>query len=138
MYKYGKGVPKDYAEAVKWFRKAAEQGDADAQGFLGVMCYIGDGVPEDKTEAVKWYRKAAEQGHARAQNALGVMYDYGKGVPENDVEAYVWLSISAAGENKEAKKSLVQAKARLTPVGLIAAQKRATKLFEQINATKAD
>jgi hypothetical protein len=138
MYEVGDGVPEDDTEATKWWFKAAEQGHVEAQSKLGFMYDLGRGVPEDHTEAVKWYRKAAEQGDADAQEFLGLMYGLGKGIPENDVEAYVWLSISAAGENKEAKKSLAQAKARLTPVGLIAAQKRATKLFEQINATKAD
>ena len=34
MYYYGKGVTKDYAEAVHWYRKSAEQGEADAQYSL--------------------------------------------------------------------------------------------------------
>ena len=37
MYANGQGVPQDYAEAVKWYRLAADQGDADAQSYLGVM-----------------------------------------------------------------------------------------------------
>ena len=57
----GMGCPKDYAEAVKWYRKAAEQGDAEAQFNLGLMYADGEGVPKDYAEAVKWYRKAAEQ-----------------------------------------------------------------------------
>jgi len=73
-------------EKFKQFRLAAEQGDADAQFFLGVMYATGEGVPENDAEAVKWYRLAAEQGDARAQFNLGVMYDNGKGVPENDPE----------------------------------------------------
>ena len=68
-------MPQDYAEAVKWYRKAADQGDAAAQFNLGVMYATGQGVPQDYAEAVKWYRKAAEQGHAGAQYNLGVMYD---------------------------------------------------------------
>ena len=64
MYEQGHGVPQDYAEAVKWYRKAADQGDAFAQYNLGVMYDNGEGVPQDQAEAVKWYRKAAEQGDA--------------------------------------------------------------------------
>ena len=37
MYARGQGVPQDYAEAVKWYRLAADQGDARAQNNLGVM-----------------------------------------------------------------------------------------------------
>ena len=33
-YANGKGVAKDFLEAVKWFRKAAEQGDEDAKSAL--------------------------------------------------------------------------------------------------------
>ena len=62
MYRNGEGVPQDYAEAVKWYRLAAEQGDADAQYNLGLMYDNGNGVPQDYKEAVKWYRLAAEQG----------------------------------------------------------------------------
>ena len=72
------GVPQDYAEAVKWYRLAAEQGDAVAQYNLGVMYDNGQGVPQDYAEAVKWYRLAAEQGYAHAQRNLGVMYDKAK------------------------------------------------------------
>ncbi|HCN10096.1 MAG TPA: hypothetical protein DIT01_19390, partial [Lentisphaeria bacterium] len=51
-------VPQDDAEAVKWFRKAAEQGYPQAQYNLGVAYANGEGVPEDDVAAVKWYRKA--------------------------------------------------------------------------------
>ena len=57
----GQGVAKDEVEAVKWYRKAAEQNDADAQNNLGVCYANGQGVAKDEVEAVKWYRKAAEQ-----------------------------------------------------------------------------
>jgi len=80
---------------VKWYRKAAEQGDAQSQHNLGVMYAIGQGVPEDDAEAVKWFRKAAEQGCAEAQHKLGVMYANGKGVPEDDAEAVKWYRKAA-------------------------------------------
>ena len=56
----------DYAEAVKWWRKAAEQGHAQGQYNLAVMYGDGKGVSQDYAEAVKWYRKAAEQEYAKA------------------------------------------------------------------------
>ena len=67
MYDQGEGVKQDYAEAVRWYRKAADQGDADAQFCLGVMYYNGNGVKQDYAEAVRWYFKAAEQGHEEAK-----------------------------------------------------------------------
>ncbi len=47
MYGKGQGVPQDDAKAVKWYRKAAEQGYAGAQSNLGVMYGKGQGVPQD-------------------------------------------------------------------------------------------
>ena len=74
-YSYGQGVPKDEVEAVKWFRKAAEQGDARAQFHLGFAYSNGQGVTKDDAEAIKWFRKAAEQGDAEAQEALRKLTD---------------------------------------------------------------
>ena len=70
MYEHGHGVSESDAEAFKWYRKAAEQGYADAQYNLGNMYDKGRGVPEDKAEALKWWRKAAEQGHEDANEWL--------------------------------------------------------------------
>jgi len=65
---------KDYANAVKCFQHAAEQGDAIAQNKLGNCYFDGEGVTKNFQEAVKWYRKAAEQGNANAQYNLGNSY----------------------------------------------------------------
>ena len=58
---------------MKWYRKAAEQGLAEAQYNLGQVYTKGDGVAKDMIEAVKWYRKAAEQGHEGAKKALSYL-----------------------------------------------------------------
>ena len=70
MYENGEGVEKNQAEAVKWYRKAAEQGLEGAQCNLGIMYENGYGITKDLDEAVKWYRKAAEQGNAEAKKRL--------------------------------------------------------------------
>ena len=62
MFMSGEGVAKSSAEAVKWFRKAAEQGLADAQSSLGVMYAQGEGVPTDEVEALVWFDLAARAG----------------------------------------------------------------------------
>jgi TPR repeat protein len=69
------------------YRKAAEQGHAEAQFKLGAMYFSGDGVPRDDAGAVKWYRMAAEQGHAEAQADLDFMLENGLAVPQDDAEA---------------------------------------------------
>ena len=94
-YAKGRGVPKDLAEAVKWYRKAAEQGFAKAQRNLGWCYFNGEGIAKDYGEAVKWNRKAAEQNNAVAQNALGFCYAEGKGVAKNQAEAVKWYRKAA-------------------------------------------
>ena len=69
MYAKGEGVPEDDAEAMKWFRKAAEQGDATGQYNLGVMYANGEGVPEDYVLAYAWWNLAAARGHKKADEA---------------------------------------------------------------------
>jgi hypothetical protein len=69
-YYYGRGVTQSYTEAVKWYRKSAEQGNARAQYNLGYCYHYGQGVEQSYTEAVKWHRKSAAQGDERAKAAL--------------------------------------------------------------------
>ena len=61
MYYLGEGVPTDYAEAVAWFRKAAERGGADGMYSLGVAYEQGNGVPRDNVQAHVWYSLAASR-----------------------------------------------------------------------------
>ena len=104
---YGRnGARQDYAEAVKWYRKAAEQGLAEAQINLGYCYENGQGVPQDCTEAVKWYRKAAEHGLAEAQINLGVCYKYGRGVPQDCTEAVKWYRKAAEQGHANAQCNL--------------------------------
>ena len=51
---------------MRWYRKAAEQGDAAAQFNLGVMYANGEGVPEDYVKAYAWMNLAAAQGQKDA------------------------------------------------------------------------
>ena len=73
MYADGRGVARDDAEAdVRWYRRAAEQGNASGQVNLGLRYSTGRGVARDDAEAVRWYRRAAEQGNASGQYNLGL------------------------------------------------------------------
>ena len=58
---------KNYIEAVKYFREAAEKGHSRAQFNSGVCYANGNGVLKSYTNAAKWYRKAAEQGNSKAK-----------------------------------------------------------------------
>ena len=54
MYSNEEGIPENDAEAVRWYRLAAEQGHAISQASLGFMYDNGEGVPENAAEAVRW------------------------------------------------------------------------------------
>jgi TPR repeat protein len=62
LYTFGQGVPEDHALALRLFRLAAEQGDADAQNNLGGMYAEGLGVAADAVEAYMWFELAASAG----------------------------------------------------------------------------
>ena len=61
-----KTVEKDFKEASKWFKKAAEQGEVNSQVNLGVCYFYGQGVEKDLEESFKWFKEAAKQGHPLA------------------------------------------------------------------------
>jgi TPR repeat protein len=95
-----------YAQAAFWYRKAAEQGSADAQDALGDLYNSGQGVRQDYAQAALWYRKAAEQGNDEAQDALGDLYDLGQGVPKDYAQAALWYRKAAEQGNADAQDSL--------------------------------
>ena len=98
--------PQNYLEAVKWYRKAADQGQASAQNALGYCYSQGNGVPQDYAQAVKWYTKAGEQGDADAQGMLGVCFYLGNGTSQDYVEAVKWYRKAAEQGNANAQEHL--------------------------------
>jgi len=96
----------NFAEALQFFGKAAEQGHANAQNNLGVMYANGRGVSQDEAEAVKWYSQSAAQGNALAQSNLADMYFNGRGVSKDDKEAVVWYKKAADQGNSVAQFNL--------------------------------
>ena len=97
-YATGQGVLADQAEAVRWYRMAAERGNAFGQVLLGLAYAAGEGIPADQAEAVRWYRMAAEQGEVFAfgQVLLGLAYATGEGLPADYALAHMWLNIAGA------------------------------------------
>lgn len=125
MYGEGRAGRQNYAEAARWFRRAADQGDAKAEpyarwyqraadedaeaGFnLGVMYVEGRGVQQSYAAAARLFREAADQGHFRAHFYLGGMYERGEGVERDLAEALRWYSSAAdiawSGLTQEAKR----------------------------------
>ncbi len=112
MYRKGEGVPQDDQEAVKWWRRAAdqehaaEQGHASVLSVLGAIYHHGESVPQDYAEAWKWYRFSAEQGWAAAKHALGCMCYKGEGVSQDYAEAMKWFRLAADQGYAEAQFNL--------------------------------
>ncbi len=94
------------ANTIQVQRRAAEQGDANAQFFMGWVCANGDGVPKDDAQALSWYQKAAAQKHNGAQNNLGWMYNSGRGVPKDNTEAANWYLKAAQNGNAHAQNNI--------------------------------
>jgi len=77
-YRNGNGVKKDEAEAVKWFRKAAEGGDMDGQRDLGHALAEGQGTKLDLVEACRWLSAAAQKGDKEAKQELETLSTKGR------------------------------------------------------------
>lgn len=137
MYHHGKGLPKNYEEAARWYRLAAEQEFSKAQTNLGVLYGEGRGVPQDFTLAAEWFRRAAEQGNALAQHNLGLLYGRGQGVKQDYAEAYIWESLAATSGNQDAIKNRDVLLAKLSEEELKAAQRRESFLYLKIEHQKS-
>ena len=110
---------------MKWYKLAAEQGDADAQTQMGFMYNKGKGVPQNDKTAVKWWTLAAEQGNALAQGNLGAGYAFGRGVLKDYVYAHMWGNIAATNGNAVGTKLRDFVEKKMTPADLSTAQKLA-------------
>jgi len=112
----------NFTEALKWFRKSAEQGNPDAQNSLGQMYEDGEGVTQNYAIAAKWYKRAAEHvpnlgGAGQGRNNLGMLYMDGRGVPQDYVQAYMWFRLAGFEPN------LSLAKAHMTPEQILDAER---------------
>jgi TPR repeat protein len=102
LYRRGHGVPQDLAQALVWYKKAAEQGYPLAENNLGFMYTKGLGVPEDKQEGFKWYMAAAAHNFVMAQYNVGLKLFYGEGVQKNLDQSFQWFMKAADRGCREA------------------------------------
>src|ERR1051326_4761996 len=105
-------MPADPAQAVGWYRKAAEQNHALAQYNLAVAYTKGEGVPREPFEAAVWYHRAAAQGVVAAMVNLAILYERGEGVDTSTADAYGWYRAAArrgSGPAKRRADELLQA-----------------------------
>jgi TPR repeat protein/serine/threonine protein kinase len=95
-----------YKTAVKWLEKAAEQGDASSQAWLGGMYYRGEGVNQSHATSAKWFEKAAEQGDVSAQYLIGGLYYRGEGVEQSYETAAKWYEKAAEQGDAKAQRAI--------------------------------
>src|SRR5260370_37034258 len=93
MYMLGQGVCTDRDQAIKWFKASGDQGNADAQFFLGTIYLL---PRKDVPQGLMWMRLSAEQGNQDAQLLLGQSYRQSlKELPQDPVQADMWLRRTA-------------------------------------------
>ena len=97
-----------FQQSNLWYRKAADQGSAFGQLYLGLMYGEGKGIEIDHTEALTWYRKAAAQELPSAQTALGYTYQYRLGVKKDLDKSLEWYRKAAQQGDESAKEKVVQ------------------------------
>lgn len=92
----------NYAEAYQLWLERAEQGDAEAKNYIGILYYMGLGTPRDYSMAKHWFEQAANAGVADAQYNLGSMYENGEFFDVDYMKAYMWLFAAHKNGNAHA------------------------------------
>ena len=88
----------DFAAAIPLLRQLADEGNGDAQAYLGGIYLAGlGGLPRDTALAGKWLRQAARQGNATAAFNLGLMAERGEGGLADFSGAKAWYEQAAYG-----------------------------------------
>jgi TPR repeat protein len=100
------GIKQDYVEAMKWMKKAHDQGYLPATHAMGDFYQLGWGVGKDQGVAMKYFREAATKGFPAAQAMLGRLYISGSGVSTNKSEGMKWLNLALNQREVSAPLSL--------------------------------
>jgi uncharacterized protein len=96
----------DYETALAELMPLAEEGDMNAQYFMGLMYANGHGLPQDPEEAERWFEKFSNQLDVSGKFNLGIMYYQGKAVPQNYQTAISWFKKAAEEGDAEAQFNL--------------------------------
>jgi uncharacterized protein len=125
MYELGRrysdgtfGLQRDFAEAYRWFAKAAESGSVPAMVETAEALFYGRGVAPNPRRAVEWAQRAAESGSDAAKLNLGFYYFRGhkvyssagdlaySSVLPDDTQALLWWGRAAAENNPGAQYNM--------------------------------
>jgi TPR repeat protein len=106
LYDQGVGVKQDYAEAKRWYEKAAQAGESIAMYDLGLQYLSGHGVTPSYAQAKSWFEQAARLGDSSAMIQLGDQYKDGLGVTKSVAEARKWYQKAADAGSPDAQRRL--------------------------------
>ena len=98
MLRTGLGTKRNLAEALIWYRRAAEQGHTAAQCNLGTSLYNGWGAPADPQTAIDWWLTAAIRGNGHALYNLALMLAGGRYIVRDNVRAYRLFKAAMEGD----------------------------------------
>jgi hypothetical protein len=120
QYATGTGVAQDYARALDWYTKAADQNHGLAQFNLGMMYAKGQGVVRNNAQSVVWFGRAAKLGDAGGQYHMGRSCQRASldgspaDAPEARIEAYKWFQLSAAQGYKDSEGAYAPLTVKMT------------------------
>lgn len=101
-------MKRDPIKAVKWYRRAADEGDVSSMYQLAKLYEMGEGVDKDSDKAIEWYTKAAEAGHRAALLTLGTKYFYGSGDFKDVEKGLEWYRKAAEAGYHQAIQRLAE------------------------------
>lgn len=106
----------NFAETLKWYSLAAEQGNSHSQLTLSSIYADGDKLDKDQEKSLYWLQRSAEGGNSQAQQQLGWIYKEGKLLTENQQKSFAWFK--KAAENGEVYSQSMVGSAYLKGVGI--------------------
>ncbi|MCG8100644.1 MAG: sel1 repeat family protein, partial [Candidatus Thiodiazotropha taylori] len=133
----------DYRTSLRVWLPQAQQGDPEAQNYVGEIYEKGLGIEPDYQTAAAWYRKAADQGNSRARINLGFLYEKGFGVKKDLAEALNWYRKASGleSDNLQFSSSVEISKAERNELRLLKQERQQQKaetdrLRKQLKSTK--
>lgn len=135
-YRDARGVGRDYAEAVKWYRLAADLGSGAGMDNVGFMYLQGWGLPQDEGIAAAYFAAGGKAGDPQALYNLGECYFSGRGVEQDYGNALqAWERATQIGHDNSAwRLAMMFAAGESVPVD----HDRAMRLCREIAENRHD
>ena len=96
----------NYKKSYALWLPLANDGDLNAQNFIGIQHYLGLGMERNLGLAKEWFEKASLGGSTDAQYNLGIMYENGEYLEQDLISASMWFYVAYKNGNVNAKKRI--------------------------------